>query len=259
MDQQHSLALGDCISHLTTYLDQSIDLVLVDPPHARTQCEWDKLIPFEPLWNEYKRLLKPDGVVVMFATQPFTSLAVCSQIDWFRYSWIWEKSKAAGWLNAKRRPMAAHEDILVFSRNTPRYFPQMRSGEPYNKGLVKAQSENDIYGKYDQVVVKSDGSRYPRSVLYFRTAESEGGFHKNQKPIALLEYLIKTYTQPGETVLDNAMGSGSTGIACLNTNRHFLGIEKDPGIWKLAHDRFTAHLMERENVTTGGCEESTED
>jgi DNA modification methylase len=238
---------------------QSVDLILVDPPHGRTQCQWDTVIPFDPLWKEYKRLLKSHGTVVMIATQPFTSLAVCSNLDWFRYAWVWEKSKAAGWLNSKKRPMAAHEDILVFSQKAPRYFPQMRTGLPYDKGLTKAQSEDDLYGTYDQVVVKSDdGKRYPRSVLYYRTAESEGNFHKNQKPVALLEYLIKTYTQEGETVLDNAMGGASSGIACINTGRTFIGIEKDPKMYAKGRDRFTKY-MEETDVALDGLSTSTTD
>jgi site-specific DNA-methyltransferase (adenine-specific) len=230
---------GDCLKMLLLQPDHSVDLVLVDPPHGRTNCSWDVPIPFEPLWKQYKRVLKPHGVVLMMTTQPFTSHATISNLDWFRYELIWEKSKASGWLNAKRRPMAAHETILVFGAKAPRYFPQMRSGDPYDKGLTKAQSQDDLYNTYGQVVVKSeDGSRYPRSVLYFKTAESEGKvYHKTQKPVALLEYLIQTYSLPGETVLDNAMGSGSTGVAALRTGRNFVGIEQDPEIWQIAKQR----------------------
>jgi site-specific DNA-methyltransferase (adenine-specific) len=229
---------GDCLTLLPELPDRSVDLVLVDPPHGRTQAAWDRLLPAEAIWEQYHRLLKPHGAVVMITTQPFTSAMVLSNLKGFRYQLIWEKSKATGWLNAKRRPMAAHEEILVFSPRAPRYFPQMRAGAPYNKGLTKAQVEGDIYGRHGQVVVASEGGRYPRSVLYFKTAEAEGPvYHKSQKPQSLLQYLIRTYSLPGECVLDNTMGVGSTGVAAAALGRHFIGIEQDPAFFARAQER----------------------
>lgn len=155
----------------------------------------------------------------------------------YKYDWVWEKSKATGFLNAKRQPLRAHELIHIFYDKQPTYNPQMVQGEAYNKGVRKEQTKDDVYGSFDQVEVKSGGGRYPRSVQYFKTAEREGGFHKSQKPVALLEYLIKTYTQENETVLDFTCGSGSTGVAAKNTNRKFIGIELDHNYFEIAKER----------------------
>jgi site-specific DNA-methyltransferase (adenine-specific) len=233
------LLLGDCLDQMPGIASRSIDLILCDLPQARTRCSWDTIIPFEPLWAEYRRLIKPDGVIALFATQPFTSQLICSNLPWFRYTWVWEKSKATGWLNCKRRPMVAHEEIVIFSPRAPRYYPVMREGEPYNKGLAKAPPEDNLYNDYERVVVKSeDGKRYPRSVLYFKTAESEGEvYHRTQKPLSILEYFLQTYTQPGALVLDNAMGSGSTGVSCAQWDREFIGIEKDERYYQIARRR----------------------
>jgi len=157
----------------------------------------------------------------------------------FKYCWVWEKPKATGFLNAKKRPLVAHEDIVVFSYSTPVYYPQKTNGLPYSRGMRKAQTKNDVYGKFDRTFIKSsDGQRYPRSILTFKTAETEGAtHHKTQKPVKLMEYLIKTYTNEGESVLDFAAGSFTTGIACVNTNRAFIGIERDAGYFKIGQDR----------------------
>ncbi len=231
---------GDCLEEMYNICERSVHMVLCDLPHGKTQADWDVEIDLVQLWEHYRRVLQPDGTVVLFGNQPYTSKLVMSNLPWFRYEWVIEKSKATGWLNAKKRPMKSHEDVLVFSPKTPRYYPQMREGEPYNKGLVKEQSDRDIYGDYNRVVVKSeDGSRYPRSVLYCKTPESERTkyplLHKTQKSVSLLRYFIRTYTNPGEKVLDNAMGSGATGIACIEEGRSFIGIEKDPDFQEKAN------------------------
>lgn len=233
----YKLMFGDCLERMKEIPDGSVDLILTDPPYGTTQCKWDTVIPFDLMWEQLKRIIKPNGAIVLFGAEPFSSLLRCSNIKNFKYDWVWEKSKATGFLNSKRQPLRAHEIISVFYSKPPTYTPQMTEGVAYNKGVRKEQTQNDVYGSFDQVEVKSDGLRFPRSVQYFKTAESEGGFHKTQKPADLLEYLIKTYTQDGETVLDFTFGSCSTGVAALNTNRKFIGIEMDANYYEIACDR----------------------
>ena len=228
---------GDCLDLMKTIPDGSVDMILTDPPYGTTACKWDTVIPFEPMWAELKRIIKPNGAIVLFGSEPFSSLLRCSNLKMFKYDWIWEKSKATGFLNSKKQPLRAHEIISVFYSKPPTYTPQMTEGVAYNKGVRKEQTQNDVYGSFDQVEVKSNGLRFPRSVQHFKKAASEGGFHKTQKPVALLEYLIKTYTQECETVLDFTMGSGSTGVAALNTNRKFIGIELDETYFSIAQER----------------------
>ena len=232
-----NLMQGDCLELMKTIPDGSVDMVLTDPPYGTTACKWDSVIPFEPMWEQLKRIIKPNGAIVLFGGEPFSSLLRCSNLKMFKYDWVWEKSKATGFLNSKKQPLRAHEIISVFYSKQPTYNPQMINGESYNKGVRKEQTENDVYGRFNQVEVKSDGLRFPRSVQYFKTAESEGGFHKTQKPVALLEYLIKTYTQENETVLDFTMGSGSTLVAAKNTNRNAIGIELDEKYFEIAKTR----------------------
>ena len=240
---EYSLLFGDCLERMKEIPDGSVDLILTDPPYGTTQCKWDSVIPFEPMWVELKRIIKPNGAIVLFGSEPFSSLLRCSNLKTYKYDFIWEKSKATGFLNAKKQPLRAHEMIHVFYSKQPTYNPQMVQGEAYNKGVRKEQTEDDVYGSFEQVEVKSDGGRYPRSVQYFKTAEREGGFHKSQKPVALLEYLIKTYTQEGETVLDFTMGSGSTGVACLNTNRRFIGVEMDEKYFDIGVKRMQESVL----------------
>jgi DNA modification methylase len=228
---------GDCLELMKTIPDGSIDLILTDPPYGTTACKWDSVIDFTLMWEQLKRIIKPNGAIVLFGSEPFSSLLRCSNLKMFKYDWLWEKSKATGFLNSKKQPLRAHEIISVFYSKQPMYNPQMTEGVAYNKGVRKEQTDNDVYGSFNQVEVKSDGLRFPRSVQYFKTAESEGGYHKTQKPVALLEYLIKTYTQEGETVLDFTCGSGSTLVAAKNTNRHAIGIELDETYFKIAQDR----------------------
>ena len=241
------LMKGDCLEMMKSIPDGSVDLILTDPPFGTTKCSWDSVIPFEPMWAELKRIIKPNGAIVLFGAEPFSSLLRCSNIKDFKYDWVWEKSKATGFLNSKRQPLRAHEIISVFYSKPPTYTPQMTEGVAYNKGVRKEQTQNDVYGSFDQVEVKSDGLRFPRSVQYFKTAESEGGFHKTQKPVALLEYLIKTYTQENETVLDFTFGSGSTGVACVNSNRNFIGVELDENYFNIAEKRIQDALDNKEN------------
>ena len=233
----YSLLFGDCLERMKEIPSGSVDLILTDPPFQSTACSWDSMIPFEPMWSELKRIIKPNGAIVLFGAEPFSSLLRCSNIKNFKYDWVWEKSKATGFLNSKKQPLRAHEIISVFYNKPPTYNPQMVEGLPYNKGVRKEQTDDDVYSSFEQVEVKSEGFRYPRSVQYFKTAESEGGFHKTQKPVALLEYLIKTYTNEGDTVLDFTAGSFSTGVASLNTNRKFIGIEMEEKYFNIGVNR----------------------
>ena len=191
------------------------------------------------MWEQLKRVIKPNGAIVLFGAEPFSSLLRCSNIKDFKYDWIWEKSKATGFLNSKKQPLRAHEVISVFYSKPPTYNPQMVEGVSYNKGVRKEQTDNDVYGSFKQVEVKSDGFRFPRSVQYFKTAENEGGFHKTQKPVALLEYLIKTYTNENEVVLDFTAGSFSTGVACINTNRKGIMIEMEEKYFNIGVKRMS--------------------
>lgn len=227
----------DCISGMNKIPDGFVDMILCDLPYGTTQCKWDVIIPFEELWKQYHRVIKDNGAIVLTASQPFTSLLIASNIKNYKYSWIWEKSKATGYLNSKKRPLIAHEDIIVFSKKSPIYYPQMTEGTPYNKG--KALRNTDVYGSQVATLVENkDGKRYPRTVQYFKTAESEGKvLHPTQKPVALFEYLINTYTKPNEIVLDTCMGSGTTAIAAINSNRNFIGFEQDKGYARIAENR----------------------
>lgn len=230
---------GDCLELMKNIPDKSIDMILCDLPYGTTQCKWDIIIPFEPLWEQYSRIIKDNGAIVLFGSEPFSSSLRMSNLKNYKYDWIWEKSKSTGFLNSKKQPLRCYENISVFYKKQPIYNPQMNFGKPYNKGKRKEQTEDDVYGRFNQVVVKNDdGMRYPRNVIYFKTAESEGQtFHKTQKPIALLEYLIRTYTNENDVVLDNCMGSGSTGVACKNLNRDFIGIELKEKYFNVAKER----------------------
>lgn len=232
----------DCLVGMRRIPDKSVDLILCDLPYGTTQCKWDSVIPLDQLWHAYKRVIKDNGAIVLTAAQPFTSVLVMSMPDWFRYSWVWEKSKATGYLNSKRRPLCAHEDILVFSRKAPEYFPQMVEGEPYDKGT--ALRPTAVYGAQKTTTVRNEtGLRYPRSVQYFKTAESEGNvIHPTQKPIALFEYLVRTYTRPGQVVLDNCMGSGTTAVACSRLDRKFIGFESENDFCNALEQRLRQYI-----------------
>ena len=229
---------GDCLEEMDNLIKEGVvvDAIICDLPYGTTQCKWDSVIPFGEMWLRLNKLIKPNGAIVLFGSEPFSSALRMSNIKNYKYDWVWEKSKASNYLNSKKQPLKASEDINVFYKKQPTYNPQMIKGNPYNKG--KAKRETSVYGKQVSIEVKSeDGLRYPRSVIKFKTAESEGKLHPTQKPVALMEYLIKTYTNEGDTVLDFTMGSGSTGVACKNLNRNFIGIEKDEKYFKIAEER----------------------
>lgn len=231
----------ECIEGMSKIKDKSIDMILCDLPYGTTQCKWDVIIPFDKLWEQYERIIKDNGAIVLTSAQPFTSLLITSNLKLYKYNWVWEKSKATGYLNSKKRPMVAHEDILVFSKKQTIYNPQMVQGEPYYKG--KAHRPTDVYGGQKETLVENkDGLRYPRTVQYFKTAESEGKvLHPTQKPLSLFEYLIKTYTNDCDLVLDNCMGSGTTAIACLNTNRNYIGFELENKYYEIIENRIRQH------------------
>lgn len=239
---RNKLILGDCLEEMKNIADSSVDLLLVDLPYGTTQCKWDSIIDLDLLWKQFNRVCKNNAAMVFTAAQPFTSVLVMSNPKFFKYSWVWEKSKATGYLNAKKSPMRAHEDICVFYRKPSCYNPQMTQGEPYNKG--KAHRPTDVYGAQTEVLVKNDtGLRYPRTVQYFKTAESEGKvYHPTQKPVSLFEYLIKTYSNEGDLVLDCCMGVGTTPIACINTKRDYIGIELDEKFYKICEERIQKRL-----------------
>jgi len=234
---ENQVVLGDCLEVMKDIPDGSIDMILCDLPYGTTKCKWDTIIPFEPLWEEYRRVTKKNGAIVLTAAQPFTSVLINSNLKDFRYNWVWEKSKATGYLNAKKMPMKAHEDVCVFYRKMPTYNPQMWQSTPYNKG--SAHRPTQVYGKQKEILVKNDsGLRYPRTVQYFKTAESEGKVHHpTQKPISLFEYLIRTYTDEGQIVLDSCAGAGTTALAALNSQRNYICIEKEEAYYNVIRER----------------------
>ena len=232
---------GDCLDVMATLSDASIDCVLTDPPYGTTACKWDSVIPFEPMWKELKRIAKPKAAICLFGSQPFTTMLIASNVDQFKYCWVWQKSKGAGFLNAKNAPIKIHEDIAVFSDGTTAncspmqmtYIPQglrpvHRIRKNYNAGTVGFRPSRET--DYTQ---SEEG--YPTTVLHY--SNDGDALHPTQKPISLLRYLIRTYTLENETVCDFTMGSGSTGVACELENRNFIGIEKDAEYFKIATNR----------------------
>lgn len=221
---------GDCLEIMKQLPDKSIDMVLCDLPYGTTQNKWDSVIPLGKLWQQYRRIVKDDGAIVLTSQGMFTAELMVSNPKMFRYKWIWEKSKSTNFLNAKKQPLRKHEDVCVFYRRQPVYHPQMIDGEPYDKGIRKNQMSGS-YGDFQPVHVHSDGKRYPTDIIYFKTAESEGKvFHPTQKPVELGRYFVRTYTNPGDIVLDNTSGSGSFLVAALLEGRNFIGIEKNENV-----------------------------
>jgi site-specific DNA-methyltransferase (adenine-specific) len=246
------LRYGDTIEQMKLIPDKSIDSIICDLPYGTTKCKWDSIIPFNKLWTEYNRVIKDSGAIALFGREPFSSKVRLSNENNYRYDWIWEKSKATNFLFAKQMPLIAHEDIMIFYNKLPTYNPQKTKGKPYNKGFEK-RSEIEAVGKIGNgnLIINESGDRNPRSVIYFRTAESEGKFHPTQKPISLMEYLILTYSNENDTILDNTFGSCTTGIACINTNRNFIGIENNMDYFNTSLKRVEEKRKEKEfNVVT---------
>ena len=245
-----NLMQGDCLERMSEIPDGIVDMVLTDPPYGTTQCKWDSVIPFEPMWEQLKRITKKNGAIVMTASQPFTSALVMSNVKMFKYCWVWEKSRATGHVHSKNKPMKKHEDIAVFSSGTTVHANQSDNRMTYNpQGLLRKEKptvrkaggvSDAVMGSrpsHKDVLQKHKG--YPTSMI---CVASEGKTqHPTQKPVALMEYLIKTYTNEGDTVLDFTMGSGTTGVAAKSLNRSFIGIEMDETYFNIAKDRIGNH------------------
>ena len=235
----YKLYNGDCLELMKNIPDGSVDLVLTDPPYGTTACKWDSVIPFEPMWEQLNRIIKPNGAICLFGSEPFSSALRMSNIKNYRYDWYWNKTKPVGFANAKKMPLKDVESISVFYQKRPKYFPQgILKCNKTIKNSTKTKKQNNITaingGAFKTNSFNQEYTNYPRQILKFSV---EQGLHPTQKPIALLEYLIRTYTNEGETVLDFTMGSGSTGVACVNTGRNFIGIELDEGYFQIAKER----------------------
>lgn len=252
---------GDCLEKMKDIPDKSIDMILCDLPYGTTACKWDVVIPFEPLWNQYNRIIKERGAIVLFGSEPFSSNLRISNLGNWKYDWIWEKTKGCNFTHAKNMPIKFHEIISVFSDGKIGHKIQIEEKRmPYNpQGIVKVNKKWSRPKKYENGHgLKRDShslsriiefENYPKSVIKFSNSDNrERGDHPTQKPVSLLEFLIKTYTIEGETVLDNCMGSGSTGVACINTKRKFIGIEKDDKYFEIAKNRINNHLSDGENT-----------
>ena len=251
MGKTDTILQGDCLELMMDIKEKSIDMILADLPYGTTACKWDTIIPFDKLWEQYERIIKPNGAIVLTASQPFTSALVMSNPKLFKYEWIWEKAVGSNFAALKYQPMKEHENILVFCKGTTVYNPikeerkgsgKQRQKAGYANSKATAKTGQFIGGIMDATKRSNDYEelRYPSAIQYFNNRDKDRGMHPTQKPVALMEYLIKTYTNEGETVLDNCMGSGTTGVACKNLNRKFIGIEKDETYFKIAQDRIAA-------------------
>lgn len=231
------LLQGDCLEIMPTLPVASVDLVLCDLPYGTTQNKWDSVLPLPALWRAYARVTKKAAALLFTAQTPFDKALGASNLSLLRYEWVWQKNVATGFMNAKKMPLKCHENVLVFYVELPTYNPQFTPGKPYMQkraGRVDTGENYGTVGIKERTDTVNDGKRYPQTVIAFNR---EIGLHPTQKPVALMEYLIKTYTNPGDTVLDNCMGSGTTGVACVNTDRNFIGIEKDPTYFEICKQR----------------------
>ena len=246
---------GDCLEKMKKIPDKSIDMILCDLPYGVTKVKWDIVIPFEPLWERYERIIKPNGAIVLFSTQPFTTDLICSNRNMFRYEIVWEKTQKTGFYNANKMPLKGHENILVFYKSLPTYNPQKYTVKRKDVGRVRNKKTDRcvLYGHVEAQDWVETGQRYPHDVIHFSNwngalfgKTEKATKHPTQKPVPVLEYLIKTYTNEGDTVLDNCMGSGSTGVACVNTGRDFIGIELDDNYFQIAEKRIYDAMAIRE-------------
>ena len=242
-DEKVTLWQGDCLELMKDIPDGSVDMILCDLPYGTTACKWDNIIPFEPLWEQYKRVIKDNGAIVLTASQPFTSALVMSNPNMFKHEWIWQKTSASNFMSMKYQPAKKHESILVFAKKSPVYNPIKDVVEKKTNSNKGKLSPSAVYGTNfnNDITYEDTGVRYPSSVRLFSNQSGElnntNRLHPTQKPVALFEYLIKTYTNEGETVLDNCMGSGTTGVACKNLNRKFIGIELDENYFEISKNR----------------------
>jgi site-specific DNA-methyltransferase (adenine-specific) len=231
----HTLILGECLEEMSKLDDDCVDMILTDLPYGTTACKWDSIIPLDEMWEQFNRVCKQDGAMVFTAQQPFTTTLAASNLKNFRYEWIWEKPQGTNPMNSKVMPLKSHENILVFYRKKPVYNPQMEKGTPYGGFSSDTAKIGEVYGSAKSKHRDNpEGTRYPKTVLRHK---QEKGFHPTQKPTTLMEYLIRTYSNEGDTVLDATMGSGTTGVACVNTDRKFIGIEQDEKYYKISKER----------------------
>lgn len=238
------LRLGNCLEILPTLPDDSVDMLMVDLPYGTTACKWDSIIPLDELWKQYNRICKKSAAMVFTAQQPFTTTLASSNLENLRYEWIWEKSQGTNPMNAKVMPLKAHENVLVFYRAKPTYNPQMWLSTPYGGFKSDTAKIGEVYGSAQSKHRDNpEGTRYPKSVQKWK---QEKGYHPTQKPVSMMEYLIKTYSNEGDTVLDNTMGSGTTGVASIMSKRNFIGIEMDSNYYEIAKKR----IREVENIAT---------
>ena len=233
----NKILCGNCLEVMRGMPDKCVDMILCDLPYGTTACSWDTIIPFEPLWEQYKRIAKDNAAIVLTASQPFTSKLIMSNLEMFKYCWVWNKPSAKGHFNAKKRPMMAHEDIVVFYAKQPSYTPQMTQGHTRKTATKNKSLNSEVYNNNTKTVVYNSTSRYPRSIQTFKQETQTCSLHPTQKPVSLFEYLIITYTKPGEIVLDNCIGSGTTAVAATQTNRQFIGIELSPSYVEIAMKR----------------------
>lgn len=237
-DLLNKITQGDCLEVMREIPDKSVDMILCDLPYGTTACKWDIIIPFESLWEQYERIIKDNGAIVLTAKNPFTARVISSNLRLFKYEIIWEKTIPTNFMNAKKQPMFKHENILVFYKKQPVYNPQMQQGKPYTD---KRNNERKTYMpngvKTKKVEVKNEGTRYPSTVVKISNGNNSKTSHPTQKPVDLFEYLIQTYTNENEVILDNCVGSGTTAVAAINTGRQFIGIERETEYVEIANKR----------------------
>lgn len=247
-DENTWLMLGDCLERMKEIPDGSVDMILTDPPYGTTACKWDSVIPFDPMWEQLKRIVKPNGAVIIFSSQPFTTALIYSKLDCFKYTMVWKKSKCGSPLTAKYKPLTKHEDVNVFSlhKKTLKYYPQMTEGEPYSRKFTPNKINNMKFGMKG-VQTNNKGTRHPTTILdYPQKWRRQDQIHPTQKPVELMEFLVKSFTQEGEIVLDFTAGSFTTGVACVNLNRKVIMIEKDTHYFKVGSERVKTALSEKE-------------
>lgn len=241
----YNLFQGDCLQLMKDIPDGSIDMILCDLPYGTTRNKWDSIIPLYELWQHYERIIKDNGCIALFAQTPFDKVLGVSNLKLLKYEWVWKKDNGTGFLNAKKMPLKLHENVLIFYKKLPTYNPQMRKGfKPYKRKQGRGSKNWNYNENFGGNITQSEGYRYPVDIIEFKRDKNK--LHPTQKPVALLEYLIKTYTNESETVLDNCMGSGSTGVACANTGRRFIGIELEENCFKLAKQRIEEAFQNQE-------------
>ena len=237
-----NLYQGDCLEIMKEIKDKSIDMILCDLPYGTTKCKWDVVIPFDKLWEQYNRIIKNNGAIVLFGSEPFSSALRMSNLKDYKYDWVWEKTKFANFALVRKQPRKLHETISIFYKKQPTYNPQMEKGKPYKDNRTQKQdsrtmTDGETIKFSSRTPIVNEGVRFPKSIIKFGNPSGKGHLHPTQKPVELLEYLIKTYTNENDLVLDNCMGSGSTGVACKNLNRNFIGIELDENYFNIAKER----------------------